>query len=449
MRRALVLAYYFPPAGGGGVQRSVKFVKYLPLFGYAPVVVTGPAVAAGGVASPWAPTDETLSTEVGDEPDIARIDVAEPPPSGRWRRRAERWLGAPRPFSRWWIEESVALGARVGRDAELIYASMSPFESGVAAARLARELGKPWVADLRDPWALDEILVYPTFLHRRLEAARMRRTLASAAAIVMNTPEAAAAVLRAFPELRVKRIITIPNGYDAEDFTGPPPDRDGTFRIVHAGFAHTARIARAPSRLLGGAVRGFNVLTRSHVTLLQATERLLARRPDLRNGVEVHLAGFTYDEERDRLNSEYIHLHGYLPHRETVALLRSSDLLFLPMHDLPAGRRALTVPGKTYEYVASGRPILAAVPKGDAADLLSRCGTATVCRPSDLAAIERALEEAIERHRDGRPAPPLDRGVIEPFERRALTQRLAEVFDAAIEGREAEDERRFAELTAA
>jgi glycosyltransferase involved in cell wall biosynthesis len=290
------------------------------------------------------------------------------------------------------------------------------------------------VADLRDPWALDEVLVYPTLAHRRREATRMRRTLASASAIVMNTPAATDAVLGAFPELRAKPIVTIPNGYDAEDFfASAPPRPTGKFRIVHSGFAHTAQIARTPSRLLGGAVRGFDVLTRSHATLLQAVERLLERRPDLRRTIEVHLAGYTYAEERDRLTADYVHLHGYLPHHETVSLLRSADLLFLPMHDLPPGRRALTVPGKTYEYVASGRPILAAVPDGDAADLLARCGTATICRPSDVDAIEGALVGAIERRLVGGPEPQLDPAVIAPFERRVLARRLAEVFDQVIQ----------------
>jgi glycosyltransferase involved in cell wall biosynthesis len=429
MRRVLFLAYFFPPLGGGGVQRSAKFVKYLPALGYEPIVVTGPARRS----TPWSPTDATLFDDIPRGTAVARIAQPEPAWSGRWRSRAERWLSMPQPFSRWWVRESVELGRWVGRDADLIYASMSPFESGEAAARLARELDKPWVADLRDPWALDEITVYPTLLHRRREASRMRRTLASAAAIVMNTPEAADQLRRDFTELRATPIVTIPNGYDGDDFASPSAGRtDPVFRIVHAGFAHTAPVARRPSIWLGGAVTGFDIMTRSHARLLDAVKRVLAAHPELRGLLEVHLAGFMYDEEKQRLGSSPVHAHGYLTHPETVALLRSADLLFLPMHDLPPGRRARTVPGKTYEYAATGRPILAAVPDGDARDLLSRIGTAFVCRPSDVETMERIILREVERKRHGGPDPEPNWPLIEQYERRALTGRLADVFDSML-----------------
>jgi glycosyltransferase involved in cell wall biosynthesis len=427
----LFLAYFYPPLGGGGVQRSAKFVKYLPASGYDPVVVTGPA----NQATPWTPKDPTLAAEFLTGPEVRRIATPEPRPSTRWRSRAERWLSVPKPFSRWWIQESLRLGRSAGEDVELIYASMSPFESGEVAATLSRELGRPWVADLRDPWALDEVLVYPTLIHRRREAARMRKTLASAAAIIMNTPEASTQLVRHFAELRSKPIVTIPNGYDSDDLAPSAPARtDAAFRIVHAGFSHTAPVVGRLSSWLGGTVPGFDLMTRSHVYLLAAVERVLAEHPELSDVLEIHLAGFIYCEERERLQSlsSHVHLHGYLSHRETVALLRSADLLFLPLHDLPAGRRARTVPGKTYEYVATGRPILAAVPEGDARDLLARVGTAFICDPSDTEAMSRIILQEIERRDRGNPLPDLDRRVVEQYERRALTKRLAEVFDSVV-----------------
>ena len=429
MSRVLVLAYFFPPLGGAGVQRSAKFVKYLPALGYDPIVITGPAAVGG----PFSPADPTLMGDVPSGTRVERIRVPEPEAGGRWRSRAERWLGAPRPFSRWWVEQAVATGLQAGREVDLIYASMSPFESGTAAARLARSLGKPWIADLRDPWALDEVVVYPTAAHRRLALARMRRTLASAAAVVMNTFEAAA-IARELPELRSTPVVTIPNGFDEDDFAGAPPDRgDSAFRIVHAGFAHTEPVAGRASKALRGAVPGYDLMTRSHVNLLSAVDALLETRPELQGTIEVHLAGFISDEERERIRSSRVHVHGYLNHGETIALLRSGDLLFLPMHDLPPGRRARTVPGKTYEYLASGRPILAAVPDGDARDLLGRAGTAFLCRPSDVDAMARIIGEQVDRERRGEPVPPLDASLLASYERQSLTQQLALVFDNVLE----------------
>jgi Glycosyltransferase Family 4/Glycosyl transferases group 1 len=433
VRRVLFLAYYFPPLGGAGVQRSAKFVQQLPALGYEAAVVTGPL--DGDVA--WAPPDDSLAGDVPPGTVVHRVQGPPPTRSHGNRARAERWFRRRSPFSRWWVEGALEVGRKLAAEHEvdLIYASMSPFESGEAASVLSRELGKPWVADLRDPWALDEWLVYPTGIHRRLELTRMRRVLGAADAVVMNTPEATAEILRSFPELRRERVHTIPNGFDAADFSGPAPERsDDGFRIVHAGFVHVRaggrqRVTMIARQLLGGAARGLDVGTRSHVYLLQAVERLLLRRPDLRGRVEVHLAGILSEADKNVPGFDVVRAHGYLPHDETVALLRSADLLFLPMHGLPPGTRARIVPGKTYEYLAAGPPVLAAVPDGDARDLLLRAGHADVRRPDDVAGLEAAVAAAVDRWLDGGERPRAKTDVVDRYERREQSKALAGVFD--------------------
>jgi glycosyltransferase involved in cell wall biosynthesis len=435
--RALVLAYYFPPQGGAGVQRTLKFVQYLPEFGHEAVVVTGPEAAG----AEWAPPDESLAAEVPPGTRVFRAAGPEPRRRRGWPARATRWLRLTPPFARWWADAAYETGRRAAAemDVDVVYASMSPFETAEAAARLSRDLGKPWVADLRDPWALDDWLVYPTRIHRRLELRRMRSALARADAVIMNTPEATEQVRRAIPGLAGKPVYTIPNGFDAADFDGAaPPRADGTFRIVHAGFVHV-RDGRGHSptmvvrELLGGAVKGLDAGTRSHVYLLRAVQQLLRRRPDLEGRIEVHLAGIVSDADRAVPGFELVTAHGYLPHDETVALLRSADLLFLPMHDLPDGRRARIVPGKTYEYLAARRPILAAVPEGDVRELMREAGNAVVVRPKDV----DGMAEAIEQHADralagGAPRGP-DEALLRRYERRELTARLAEVLDRLAE----------------
>jgi glycosyltransferase involved in cell wall biosynthesis len=252
----------------------------------------------------------------------------------------------------------------------------------------------------------------------------------------MNTAEARAELLRRFPELAAKPVVTITNGFDPADFAAPPPATDGdAFRIVHAGWAHTAagrrhRRLRLARRLLGGATPGLDILARSETYLLAAIERLLAERPELRARLELHLAGVASGPGARR--SPYLHAHGYLAHAETIALLRSADLLFLPMHDLPPGRRARIVPGKTYEYLASGRPILAAVPDGDARDLLARAGSALLCRPADVGAMTRLIAAQVDRRDAGKPAPAPDPDVLRDYERSRLTAALAELFDGVL-----------------
>ena len=426
MTKVLLIAYFFPPTGGGGVQRALKFVQYLPEDGFAPTVLTGPA-------SPddhWAPQDRSLVGEIPGDVPVHRVTSTMPPTPGAWRRRLERWAPVSSSFSRWWVPAAVEAGERVAPGHDLILATMSPFSSGEVGRRLSERTGIPWVADLRDPWALDEMQVYPTAVHRWYERRRMERLLSTAALVVMNTPEAAAALQRELPGLRDAHVVTITNGYDSADFDEPlPPRSDTTFRIVHSGHLHADAGVRWTQRLLGGARSDVDIVTRSHSLLLEALERWSAARPEIADQVELVLAGRITDEDR-RLVTEarvasMVRLLGYVSHAESVRLVRDADLLFLPMQNLPAGERSRIVPGKTYEYMAAGRPILAAVPEGDARDFVAGCGTALLCRPDDVEGMARLLDQAYEAWKGETAAPRSDTAFVARFERRHLTRILA------------------------
>lgn len=429
MRRVLVLAYYFPPLGGVGAQRTVKFLKYLAAFGYEATVVTGPAETA----LDWAPYDVALERDVPKSAQVVRIGTSAPP-RGPTAKRLGRVLGRPTAFETWWRREAVAAAREVRSEADLIYASMSPFSTALAAQDIASVARIPWVADLRDPWALDDWAVYPTGLHRRLDARRMRAALANAAAIVMNTREAARALLRSFPELEPSLVATIPNGWDRDDFRLPERRRDGALRIVFTGWSHAEtgrrhREQRTWRSLLGGATRGLDPLARSHVPLIAALERLAELDPELVERAELHVAG----PARADLPADTpiaVTDHGYVAHDRAVALMRSADVLFLPMHGLAPGRRARTVPAKTYEYLAAGRPMVAAVPEGDARDLLSRVPNVWLCWPGDSVGIAEALRDALETGHQHSPVTP---EVLESFERRRLAGDLAAVFDRILD----------------
>ncbi len=429
----LFIAYYFPPSGGAGVQRTQKFVQYLPSRGFLPVVITGPT-------SPeyrWTPHDQTLMDPIPAEVPVHRVEGELPRDPGRMRGRVERWLWLPSLFSNWWINSATEIGLQVADGERLIFATMSPFESGEVARRLSSSLGIPWVADLRDPWALDEMQVYPSLLHRRVEMMKMDRLLSTAALIIMNTPEAAAALKAAFPRLRDKRVTTITNGFDRSDFARRvEPRADGKFRIVHTGYFHTdggldLRKKRF-SRWLGGAQRGVDILTRSHTVLLEAIERWCKERPEVRSNLELVFAGKTSEEDRAavRLSSlaSMVRFPGYVSHNESIELIRTGDLLFLPMHNLPPSRRCRIVPGKTYEYMAAARPILAAVPEGDARDFLGQCGTALLCRPDDTAGMLRLLDQEYSAWKNQGSRMRCNEDFMSRFERHNLTHNLADAF---------------------
>jgi glycosyltransferase involved in cell wall biosynthesis len=432
----LVLAYHFPPVGGGGVQRNAKFIRYLQSYGYSPTVITGPGHPFGH----WTPHDGSMLDEIGGTTPVFRTSGPEPAVAEGRRAAIERRLLVKSDWTRWWERTSVETGAKAApKDVKLLYASVVPYDLAEPAARLARELGVPWVADLQDPWALDETWLYPSTAHRALDRRRMRRLLGTAAAIVMNTPEAKTRLLASFPELSARLVVSIPNGFDESDYSVEPVSRDhAKFRIVHTGYLHTdqglrLREMRRWRKLLGGTLCPIDVLTRSHVFLLEAIAELIAADPSLTSKIEVVLAG-TISEGDRRIADKYpfVTLTGYVSHETSVSYILSADLLFLPMHDLAPGTRAGLVPGKTYEYLGSGRPILAAVPDGDARDLLQAAGSASLCRPADVDAMKRILREHINRWKSGATAPPPDPRVLAEYERRALTKRLAGVFDALI-----------------
>ena len=426
MSRVVLLAYFFPPIGGAGSQRWLKLAKYLPEFGFEVTVVTGQGESSGR----WSPLDETLAAELPPGMTIRRLTKPEPGSSGTVRARTERWLRRDSPWDRWWVNGAVREGIAALEDAEVVVASMSPYSSASAASEIRAATATPWIADLRDPWALDEMMIHPTRIHRRLELAKMSQLLETSSAIVTTTAEAAQLIRARFPALGVKPIVSIPNGFDSRDFVDPPePRRDSRFRIVHTGYLHTdiglqQRRTSFVRKALGGSMPGLDIMARSHRYLLEAIDGLIARDPGSAGEIELHLAGILSETDR-RLADRYpfIRLHGYVEHREAIRLMQSADLLFLPMQRMPPGIRSSIVPGKTYEYLAARRPILAAVPAGDARDILAESGVALIVAPDDTAGLGAAIERELRRKRSGDPAPEVSEEVIERFERRNLAAR--------------------------
>jgi len=283
----------------------------------------------------------------------------------------------------------------------------------------------------------------------------MRKLFSSVSAVVTTTAEAARRIREEFPELDDRPVVSIPNGYDRSDFENPSIERDdGKFRIVHTGYLHTdlgrqQRRAEFVRGLLGGVYPDVDILTRSHIYLLEAIEIAIAREPELRSVIEVHLAGVSTSSDRALAERfPYVRMHDYVPHHDAIELMQSADLLFLPMQNLPAGRRSATVPGKTYEYLASRRPILAAVPEGDARDILLAAGTASVCSPAEVEAMAVIVADHVGRWSRREPLPQISEQLLERFERRELAMEYAALLDTVLRNESPSVRRRRAELVA-
>ena len=189
----------------------------------------------------------------------------------------------------------------LGVDADLILASCVPYETAEAGARLSAALGIPWIADLEDPWALDEMRVHATALHRRHDLKRMRRALATASAIVMSAPEAALRVRAAMPELANRPVVGVPIGFEPDSFeaSGPPArdgDTSGSCTPARCTPSSARRIGAAGRRgdCVGGSSLDVDILTRSHVFLIEAIERLEAVRAGARRAHRVAPGGWAH-----------------------------------------------------------------------------------------------------------------------------------------------------------
>ena len=146
MKKVLILAYYYPPTGGAGVQRVVKFARYLPGFGYHPAVVSGTGVRSVS----YAPMDEMLSREIADVTNYPLPCVQ------------DEGLSPSR-----WCELAYAKCCEVvaSEKPDCVFVSVSPYYAAGVACRVAKRFDLPWILDMRDPWALDPYLAYRTRLH--------------------------------------------------------------------------------------------------------------------------------------------------------------------------------------------------------------------------------------------------------------------------------------------
>lgn len=446
-RSLLFFSYLFPPRGGAGVQRALKLVKYLPQHEWRPLVVTCGSMAADKDTSA---RDPALLADLPAETVIhpTTLDVAD-------RRRCEKmqckWrqrLEATDPVG-WWYGPAVRSGLELFREhrPSAIFVTMSPFTSAEIGIAMKQQTGLPLVLDLRDPWALDETRIYPTRWHARQDLAAMARALGAADLVVMNTPQAESRVRGHFRLSEKTRLITITNGYDEEDFAGSsavqPPERD-VLRIVHTGMFHSelARVwddlhaRRGLMNRIKYARRPINLWTRTPRYLLEALARVTTEGTIPAGKVELVLVGDQSEGDRALIAAspvaKMVRLLGYRSHVESVGWLRSADVLFLPLHTPLDGGPALIVPGKAYEYLGSGRAILAMGPPGDMRSFVQQAKAGRAIGGEDVAAAAGALGEFYKAKVAGRPLAEPDVDVVRQWRRREVARKLADALNELV-----------------
>jgi glycosyltransferase involved in cell wall biosynthesis len=408
--KLLLVTMYFPPAGGGGVQRPLKLATHLPALGIETHVLAPDDPK-------WVHRDEELALPT--QAWVHRVRYVGPKGrlpaeelhglqglerAGRKAALAFRRVLVPDENVSWNLT-AIPAAIRIARreKIDVVVTTSPPTSVQLIGAAVKRATGAKWIADLRD-----SIVANP---HRRVESRLVRAKEAtgeSVARLVARYADAVTAVTDPIGEelraLGAGRVQTIANGCDFEDFAGLAYTPGARFRLTHTGSFFGRRTPRPILEALAGA--DTDIVVR-FVGDFRARDREWAERLGL----------------GDRLE-----LHPYLPRRRVLELQRDSEALLLLIPE-SGGRGRAVLSAKVFEYLAAERPILAAVPPdGAAAELLRETGAGTVVAPDDVEGLRQALVRLESDWRAGKlNGTLLPADVRERLSRRARAEELAEL----------------------
>jgi glycosyltransferase involved in cell wall biosynthesis len=429
-----MIAYAFPPAGGAGVQRTAKFVKYLPQFGWMPAVLTVSeschAVQDNSHLEEFPKGLDIIRTSHFDPvARFSRMPAASSTANGNGNKAAGKralkkllrefardgWIAFDKRLlipdqALTWCPRAVAAGleAHLDRRLDLIYATGEPYSDYFTAATLSRLTGVPFVIDMRDPWTLSPYRKLVGSNRRQaIESWQERKVLSRCRACIFANP-AMQLYAKRFPEWADK-FHYIPNGYDSADFAGSQAQRFDKFTIVHSGTF----------------LPGY----RTADTFLLALKELLLANPDLMARLQVLFVGKIGEEQRlirELALEGVVKQTGYVSHKESIGYLKGADLLLLV-----GGEHAWEETGKVYEYFASGKPILALVnQEGAAAQLIRKYPMSYILDRTGVAQTSAALAQILEHKGSGNHE--YDTNFAALYERKKMTERLASLFDDCV-----------------
>jgi glycosyltransferase involved in cell wall biosynthesis len=402
-KKVLILAYYFPPLGMGGVQRVTKFVKYLSLFGWKPYVLTVKD------ADYWA-KDHSLLKELPPQAEVIRTGSFDPLRiscilkalfsrrkrkeesaglSNRRRSKLSSWLFFP-DSKIGWLPFALMKGLFLCRKEKfgLIFSSSPPPSH---------------------PWTGYKLESLPTRLHVLLRRMVEKLILSKADKVVVANP-----AIREALESRHRlgeKICEVSQGYDEEDFGAITSEKPETFVIGYLG-TFSPDCDPEPFFAALGDLIGMGVIPRDKIRFVHV-------------GVCV---GIDFDRLVQRYGlGDVVQEKGYLPHKEALEEMGKAFLLLLVTSDHP-----LVFPAKVFECLRLGKPILGVVnPRSQMAALLNRARAGRVVSPEDSAGVKQALTSYFSAFEKGELASNMDEDVLQEFERKFLTSKLASLFDQA------------------
>ncbi len=470
-----MVAYFFPPLGGAGVQRSLKFAKYLPQEGWDLTVLTVRArdywmvdesltrelTQISRPTSSVGRVDEQPQQIIEEKSDLASSDLGssglgssglgssglepgvqvirttsltglalikrlvpkqagrhgQPRGSSKALRRLRRlasWFLLPDAY-RGWVPFATRAGAKLleAQPFDLIYTTSSPDSAHLVGLSLSRRFRLPWVADFRDPWTHRMSFQPPTRWHSAWQSQMERRVLREATLVTVTADETREDFLRLYPELPPEKIQVVTNGFDEEDFApwNEVHPQGDRMQILHAGQLNPERPAKP---------------------FLEGLRRLVETQPHARERLRVRFLGPHYAGDpacaKEMGLERIVGFESGRPHHELVRELLTSHLLLLMEQDSERG--GLILPGKIFEYLRTRRPILALLPPGAAWNLITRLQAGRCCRTGDSRAVAEALGAYLrEFERGGIASTGLAGDDLLAFERHTLARRLASLIE--------------------
>jgi glycosyltransferase involved in cell wall biosynthesis len=443
MKKVLIISYYFPPSGGPGVQRVLKFVKYLPQFGWKPIVLTVKD-------ADFPARDESLMKEIPPDVNVYRSDIFEPYDlyrkltgrkksaaidvdniiKGKKKSISERMAEFIRATifipdaRRFWLKHAVKLGKEIidNEKPDVMFSSAPPYTCALIAMKLKeyahkKNLDIPWVSDFRDAWtgyltSPDRWLI-PSMIDKRYE----RITLDKADAVTMVASGVKDDFDNKYPEVsKNKKYFLLRNGFDAEDYEtlNFTPEKNEKFTIVYTGSMYGIR---NPYFLLD--------------TISDLVDEKLIDKNKIvfifvgRLGKEIH----DYIDESP-LKDNVIRI-AYVPHSESIRYLLKADAMLLLIDENKYSKMILS--GKVFEYVGTagitGKPILAIAPEGEAADLIRETSTGEIIHHNNSTALRETLLKYYNRFFENNNTFSPDKAKIAQYDRKKLTEKLADILN--------------------
>jgi glycosyltransferase involved in cell wall biosynthesis len=427
-KKVLIISYYWPPSGGSGVQRWVKFTKYLRGFGWEPIIYTP--------SNPERPAiDHSLEKDIPHDVEILKQPIWEPyslykkfvglkkdeklgvglmksGDESSFFQNLSLWIRGnlfipdPRKF---WIRPSVKFLKNYlqANRVDAIISSGPPHSMHLIGMKLARKTGTPWLADFRDPWTnIDffEDLKLSKFARRRHHTLE-KKVLDSAGKVVVISPTMKAE----FQEITDTDISIIPNGYDAEDFAESGYQKTSTFTLAHIGMM-------APSR--------------NPEILWESLSELKNENEEFSTQFKLQLIGKVDGSIKETIAkrelSDIVEMVPYVPHNEIITMQQQSDALLLIVNNTP--NAALILTGKLFEYLAAKRPIVCISPvEGDIKKVLDETNAGQFILYSRKELLKQEIMRLFTNWKQG--ITSYQGKNAEQYSRKSLTKNLTQVLN--------------------